>query len=214
MTIEVATSRYWIEVGQHHVGSDNTLWSLDWLRREIGAKKLIRDVTDAVVAKLVAKRRDQDVKPATVNRSMTEPLRKVLRRAAKVWKEPVADIEWSTHLLKEPRERVRELKAEEETALFDAIRPDYKPIVRFALMSGCRLSECTRLTWPDVDWGGRLLWINGKGGKRAAIPLNPALRAILWPLQAHHPESVFTYEAARGSSDIRKGERYRSREKA
>ena len=207
MTIEVATSRYWIEVGQHHAGSDNTLWSLDWLKRQIGAKKLIRDVTDAVVAKLVTKRRSDGVMPATVNRSVTEPLRKVLRRAAKVWKEPIADVAWSEHLLKEPRERVRELRTDEEGALFAALRPDYVPIIRFALMSGCRLSECTKLTWADVDWGGRLLWISGKGGKRAPIPMNPALRSIIWPLQGHHAESVFTYETVRGGVGIRKGAR-------
>lgn len=207
LTVKAATSRYWTEIGQHHKGADNTLWSLEWLEREIGPQKKIRDITDEVISRLVTQRRSEGVGPATVNRSMTEPLRKILRRAAEVWGEPLPRIRWTEHLLKEPRERVRELRDDEEKTLFDAIRPDYVPIIQFALMSGCRLSECVGLTWADVDWGGRLIWVNGKGGKRASIPMAPALRKLLWPLQGHHPESVFTYLAVRGSAVIRRGAR-------
>lgn len=207
MSFELAASRYWQEVGQHHRGADNTLWSLDWLTKHIGPKTRLQSITDAVVARIVQMRRSDDIAPATVNRSVTEPLRKVLRRAEKVWKEPVADIAWREHMLKEPRERVRELRADEEQRLFAELRPDYHPIVRFALLTGCRISECLSLRWSDVDWGGRLVWINGKGGKRAAIPLSPSVRALLWPLQGHHPEAVFTYETARGGVEVRKGER-------
>lgn len=207
MTIEVATSRYWIEVGQHHKGEGNTLWSLNWLKREIGGKRLVRDITDNDVAKLVTKRRQDDIAPATVNRSVTEVLRKVLRRAAKVWKQDVSDIAWREHMLAEPQERVRELRAEEEAALFAAIRPDYHPIVRFALISGCRLAECVGLRWAAIDWGGRKIWIRGKGDKLRFVPLTPTLRSLLWPMQGQHPEHVFTYTAARGGLEVRRGER-------
>ena len=84
---------------------------------------------------------------------------------------------------------MRELRAEEEAALFAALRPDYHPIVRFALFTGCRLAECVGLRWQDVDWGGRRdLESDGKGGKLASIPLPPSVREFLWPLQGEHPE--------------------------
>lgn len=207
MTVEIATARYWNEIGQHHKGADNTLWSLDWLKRELGPKKQLRAISNADVTRLIVKRRADGVKPATVNRSVTEPLRKILRRAAEIWDEELPKLKWREHLLAEPKERVRELRDDEEATLFGSIRPDYQPILEFALLSGCRLSECVGLTWADVDWGGRLIWINGKGGKRASVPMAPSLRKILWPLQGHHPTFVFTYETARGGVEIRKGER-------
>jgi integrase len=96
---------------------------------------------------------------------------------------------------------------DEEAALFTALRPDYHPIVRFALLTGCRLAECVGLTWTDVHWGERLIWVNGKGGKRASIPMPPAVRDLLWPLQGQHPTAVFTYAADRGARAVRKGSR-------
>ena len=102
-------------------------------------------------------------------------------------------------------ERIRELRADEEAAFFAALRPDYHPIVRFALLTGCRLAECVGLTWADVDWGGRLIWINGKGGKRASIPMPPSVRELLWPLQGQHPTAVFTYAAAACGAVVAQG---------
>jgi integrase len=214
MTFKVAGSRYWDEVGQHGASVDDTLWSLEWLERQIGGEKRLTEINDSLLARLVAKRRgDQGrggerVKNATVNRTVTEPLRRVVRRASKVWHEPVGRVDWRRHLLKEPAERVRELRVEEEGALFAALRSDYHAVVRFALITGCRLSECVNLRWGAVDWGARKIWINGKGGKLAPIPLPPTVRELLWPLQGHHQEFVFTYVAERAMKGRRHGQRY------
>lgn len=218
MSFEEAASRYWLEVGQHHKGGgdDNTLWSLDWLKSHIGGKRLIIDIDDGVVAKIVAERRGERTKDrkntpgrpvsnATVNRSVTEPLRKILNRAARVWKEPIADISWRDHMLREPKERVREMKVEEEARLFEALRPDYHPIMRFAILTGVRIGEIVRLRWQDVDWGSRQITIHGKGGKIATVPMAPDVRELLWALRGQHPEHVFTYVVARNRV-VTKGE--------
>ena len=205
LTWAVAAS-YWQEVGQHHRRTTGTLWSLEWLTREIGGSTRLSDINGSLIARLVAKRRADGVSNATVNRTVTQALRRVIERA-KLWGEHLQPIEWRKHMLAEPRERVRELRADEEGALFAALRPDYHAIVRFALLSGCRLAECTGLRWADVDWGGRLISINGKGGKRASIPMPPVVRELLWPLQGHHPSAVFTYIVRRPSRDARRGER-------
>ncbi|PVE24108.1 hypothetical protein DC522_12520 [Microvirga sp. KLBC 81] len=105
-----------------------------------------------MVARLVAKRRGERtcsgklVKPSTVNRTVVEPLRRVMNRAALIWREPMPQINWKIHRLKEDSERVRELRAEEEQDLFTHLREDYHPIVRFTLLTGCRLDECVSLT--------------------------------------------------------------------
>ena len=177
------------------------LWSLAWLGREIDAATRLADINGGVVARLAAKRRGEGVSNATVNRTVTEPLRGVLNRA-RLWGELLPPIEWRKHMLTEPRERIRELRPDEEEKLFAALRPDYHQIVRFALLTGCRLSECVGLTWADVDWGGRVIWVRGKGGKLASIPLPPTVRELLWALQGQHPTAVFAYAADRGGRDV------------
>jgi len=199
MTWGEARDKYWIEVGQHHTGegADNTRRALDWLTVHIGRDSLIRDIGAGTVAEIVARRRGDGVANATVNRSATEPLRKVLNRARDVWGQHVQKIDWSEHLLPEPEERVRELTADEEQKLIENIRPDYLPLFLFSLISGVRMGGCLALRWSDIDWGGREVRIIGKGGKNYKIPLSAAMREILWPLQGRHPDVVFTYVVQR-----------------
>ncbi len=226
MTFETAADLYWTEVGQHLKGgnADGMLWSLGWLKPRIGASRLLRDIDDRLVAELVAARRGEHsrsggnrkrkkratpprlVTPATVNRTVIEPLRQLLNRARLIWKQPVQEIAWRTHVLREPRERVREMRAEEEAKIFAVLRPDYHPVLRFALITGLRLSEIARLRWSDIDWGGRQITVLGKGDKLATIPMPPDVRELLWPLRGDHPEAVFTYEAARRRDGRNRGD--------
>lgn len=213
LTVDGAFLRYWNEVGKHHKRSDQTMWSLEWLMNALGKTKRIRDISDSDVAVIVAQRRGEPVgnaaaargrrrgnsgvrapkliSPARVNRSVTEPLRKVMLRARDLWGEAIQPIDWKKHMLKEPRERIRELKADEEVRLFAALPAQYHPIVRFALATGCRLSECVNLEWQAIDWGNRSITIRGKGDKLAPIPLSVPLRDLLWGLQGAHEARVF-----------------------
>ena len=136
---------------------------------------------------MVAWRRGHTVKgrgkkalaPATVNRSVVEPLRKLFIRARVVWRyqfprEPL----WRTHRLKEPQERVRELHASEAEALNGALRPDFVPWFKFASATGLRLAE-TLIAWDCVNWEARTIVTVGKGGRTVATPLTDALAGIL-----------------------------------
>lgn len=207
MTIDVAAGRYWLEVGKHHVRKQDTKRALGFIVAEIGAYTRIGDISNGTVAELIAKRRSamtkgkkpRPISLATVNRTCTEPLRKVLNRARDVWGQTVQPIRWARHILPEPRERVRELSSSEEEKLLLAIRPDFLPIFRFALWTGLRMSEALRLTWADVDWGNRLIRVRGKGGKVASIPLEPDVRDLLFPLQGRHEAAIFCYQTARGA---------------
>jgi integrase len=213
MTFEVAATRYFDEVGQFAKTHDDIWRTIGWLQRELGPGRRIVRIDNAVVINLKTTRRQETtrtggkVTAATVNRTL-ETLRAILTRAGRLWGQPVAQIDWRRHMLKEPDERVRELRPDEESSLFKALRPDYHAIVRFALMTGCRLAECVNLRWKDVDWGGRQIWILGKGDKLAPIPLPPAVRECLWPLQGEHEEFVFTYVAERTRDGRLKGDRY------
>lgn len=212
LTIDVATARYWEEVGKLHANADTTWTDIARLVDYFGATKLMADISDGDVAKLVTWRRSQAawgrdemkdkspmrmVSAATVNRSTTLVLKKLFTRAKRTWRynfplEPI----WADHWLAEPTERVRELKSHEGSAITLATRTDYQPIFEFARASGLRLEECL-LKWSEIDWQTGWIVKTGKGGRMVKTAITPTVRDILLPLRGHHPEWVFTYQAAR-----------------
>lgn len=205
LTLGAAVSRYWLEAGQHHANSDNTLHDLAWLERHFGKTRLLASISNQDVASMVANRRADGVAPATVNRTATARLRAVFTRARDVWDETVPRITWKSHLLKEPQEVIRELTADEEAVLFDTLAPGYRELARFSLLSGCRMAECLDLEWRHIDWHGEYIAITGKGDKTRHVPLSAALRALLWPLPRAHAR-VFTHVIRRSSAHHRRGD--------
>jgi integrase len=209
LTFGRAATRLWEEVGQHCAKPREIMAQLACLQAEIGNSTPLATITNDVVARLVARRRADclpqsaedrkagkpavRISAATVNRSVTQPLRRILKRAEDAWDQPVARINWRQHLLKEAGERVREATEDEEARIFEHLHEDMHAPVLFAILSGCRLNEVVGLRWDWIDWGGRKISIHGKGDKIASIPLSKGLRDLLWPLQGKHEEFVFTY---------------------
>ena len=213
--IEIVTARYWKDVGQHHSGSHNTERDLARLVEYFGEGRTLDSITHVDVQNLIAWRRGHNVPrtkrlltPATVNRSTTEMIKKLFtyekRRGAVFKNEP----NWKALILKEPVERIRELQADERNRLHHAMRSDYEPIFSFALASGLRQHECRTLRWSEVDWDTKTIRRTGKAGKAITVPITTAIRAILFPLQGHHPEYVFTFVATRTIGKFIKGRRY------
>lgn len=223
LTIEAAFVRYMEEVGNHHVNALTTLASLEWLQAQLGPRRLLRTIDNELVAAIVARRRvekrkvgkaeargaQRPVSNATVNRTCTEPLRKVMLRA-RLWGCPVAPIEWKTHMLAEPKERVREATADEEALLLDGLEDGYEAAVRFAILSGCRMAEIVGLTWQRVDFFSRHFTVIGKGDKPRTLPMSNAIFSLLWDEKDHHPVGVFTYRARRTDKrkQLLRGARY------
>ncbi|GGF24675.1 integrase [Youhaiella tibetensis] len=217
-----AAARYMVEVGQHHKNALTTLASMEWLEAAIGKATPISAVTDDLVARLVAKRRAEHrrvgnkntpkklVGPATVNRTMTEPLRKVMTRAARVWKVPVVPILWNEHFLTEPKERIREASIGEEAAVLGQLSAGYDVAMRFAFLNGCRRMEVVGLEWPRVDFFGRQFTVIGKGRKSRVIPMSDETFQLLWEERGRHETAVFTYVARRTDSrkKLVRGKRY------
>jgi integrase len=204
MTMAVAVLRYWQEVGQHHVNSETTLKTLAWLEKEIGKAKKISQIKSTDIVRLIAKRRLPDengkvLSPATVNRSVTQPMRALLTRSADTWGQTVQKIEWAKYILKEPQERVRELQSGEEARLLTKLRSDYHPIVLFSLLTGCRMQECIDLMWRQIDWRNQQIRVTGKGSKTRTIPVSKKVKELLWPLARAH-ERVFTYASKRADN--------------
>lgn len=201
MTVAVAVGRYWHETGQYQKGRLDAWRHLEWLQDRLGRSTLLRSVTMRDLSALVAQRRADGVSNATVNRSVVEPFRRVLNRARDLWGEDVPRVEWRRLKLPEPKERVREASAAEEAAVIAAAREEYRPAIRFAILSGFRLSEVANLRWRDVDWTARTIGVIGKGDKPATIPLTAAIEATIRPLRGQHFEFVFTYIRRRKRKD-------------
>jgi integrase len=204
LTVSAAFDRFWMEVGQRYEGTyrDLVWWSLGWMIEQLGPNTLIRNIGQNRLTELIARRRAMTfrgklVSNATVNRSITELLKRILCRANSKWEQQVAPIDWRGMKLKEPKERVRELREGEETALYERMRDDYAPAVRFKMVSGLRKKEVVALGWPDIDWRVETVAVRGKGNKLATIPLTTEIAEILRPLLGHHPEAVFTYVCQR-----------------
>lgn len=225
MTFEAAALRWYQEVGQHHKNFETTLKVLDWLKRNLGASTDLRDIDDAMVARLVAKRRGERVRrrhkdgkmyegnlvaPSTVNRTCTQPLREIILRAKNVWKTSVGDVAFGKHLLKERKERVREASTEEESAIMEQLERGYDDAIRFAFLNGCRRMEILGLEWRHVDFFSRRFTVTGKGGHSRTIPMSQETFEILWAQKDHHPVRVFTFEAKRTlkKTGLVRGRRY------
>jgi integrase len=217
-----ASTRWFNEVGQHHVNIEQTLLALAWLEKHIGKGKLLTAIDDNFVAGLVAKRRlekrrgkgwkrDEMVSPATVNRTATEPMRKVFLRAQKVWRVPVGEVDWAKHMLAEPQERVREATEEQEAGIMAGLDRGYDVAAEFLFINGLRQMEVVGMLKQGVNFfGGGSFAVTGKGGKTRVIPMTARSREILWDLKDSDGEFVFGYIAARTDrrKKLVKGRRY------
>lgn len=206
ITFGAASSRWWTERGQFCSRPTVVEDLIATLQCLIGMKTPLTAITDRTIAEIVAKRRAAGVTSGTVNRSFTEPMRRIMNRAAKVWGYDVGKIDWPGHILDEPKVRVREMTADEQERIFKHLKEDYAPLVRFSTLSGVRREGCLSLRWSAIDWGARRVLILGKDEEDYSVPLSDSLRAILWPLQGRHDEFVFCYRRERAGHGFRRGE--------
>jgi integrase len=100
------------------------------------------------------------------------------------------------------------LHGDEAERLDAAMRDDYKPFFDFVRATGMRQAECVGLKWSEVNFGARQIVKTGKGGRRITFPITPTIREILFPLQGHHSETVFTFVAIYGHNNRVRGQRY------
>lgn len=222
LTLNQATSRYWTESAQDFADAAGEWGRLRNLERLLGKNTFLDELIDADISKYVATRRGENarnkktkVAPATVNREI-ECLGRILKRARKPWRArlPEDPIEIGVHKLPE-RERIRALTTQEDTDLFaatDKVRPDFRDMLEFALLTGKRLSEVILLEKRRVDRKAMEARVIQKGGQEIAIALTPTTLAIIDQNWMHHNQFVFTYicQKSRTVKGVvrRKGQRY------
>jgi len=215
-TLTQALGRYWLEHGQHLRSASDLKRLGRVLQDGLGKNVLLSEITASDLTTYAARRR-----AALSNRSVNielEHLRAVIGRARSLWRVHTPELDWQSILLEEAGEREHVLSEEEERRLFGALRPDFHPMVHFALVTGARLGNVIGLTWRQVDWDAGTIVFRIKsrkpGGELHYLPLTRAVAAILSREVGRHPMSVFTYVCARNRYDPRtktiqrKGERY------
>ncbi len=211
ITIDDAFGRFHEEVSDFEASERTQFGQFATMLALLGKGLHLSELDDGRIAKMVARLRNGRG-DATCNKYVAL-LRRVWRRAKKVWKSSVGEEpDWALHRFEEPSERVRELSAGEEAELFNHLRPDYHDLMRFALASGARLRSLIRLTWKQVDWEARRLKLRVKskrrGGREALVPISTSMLIILRRCHGQHPIFVFTYVCAKTRQKRRRGERY------
>lgn len=141
-----------------------------------GSKRLSR-LTDADIVQYAAKHRATCAN-STVNRHL-QMLGRAIRYMGKTYKCDIPHLDLKAAETKEPRERVRELTADEQTRLFAALPQEFHPMVAFALMTGARISTITGLLWRDVDMTNLEITFRLKGDELMTFPINAELAALL-----------------------------------
>lgn len=163
------------------------------LEREFGAMKLA-NMTLATIETWQARRLTEErppiidggesrppVKPATVNRTLA-CLKHMFTKALD-WEMVTEDVFKrikKSRMTPENNRRLRYLSVDESAALMSVCDKHLKPIVTFALNTGCRRGEILGLTWDRVDLKhGFILLDDTKSGKRREIPINAIVRTVL-----------------------------------
>jgi len=227
LLIDHVAARLWNDRGQYDADPEAISTNLARLVEYFGKATPLTDIDHTKAKKLVAWRRGHRVSRrgklskeqkealplisnATVNRSTIAVLRRLFSFAKDEGAQFAQEPKWQELLLPEPEERVRELQEHEAAAFHEAMRTDYEPFFAFVAASGMRQKECVSLRWSEVNFGTRQIVRLGKGGRRVVFPITDTIQEILFPLQGHHQEFVFTYVAVYGNKRLKRvrGERY------
>lgn len=92
--------------------------------------------------------------------------------------------------------RIRWLKPEEAQRLISECSEPLKSTVEFALSTGLRRSNITRLKWEQIDLQKKMAWIyadESKSGRAIGVALNDTACAVLRKNIGRHHEYVFVY---------------------
>ncbi|MBB6191477.1 integrase [Sphingobium wenxiniae] len=178
---------------------------LDSLINALGPNAFISDISQVAIGDYF-RHRAALVSGASVNREID--VARALWRFADRAKYDIGEMpDWGSMRYAERDNDPRELQFAEEDKLLDAIREDYHPFVKFALLSGWRVSEVRTLLWSDLDFPSKIAWRTVKGGNRVKRPLTTEMIALI-ATQQQVCAQVFTYVAASSRQKRRKGQRY------
>lgn len=219
-----AWARFWEEKGKHDAKSDTTFARMEALQdglskalRDRNRSTAITEIDADVIAAYVAARRGtigrngKLLSNASVNREL-QILRRILRRAQRVWKMPVHLPAWDELMLPEADERVIDISRDIEADIIGRMRPDFRAAARWLILSGLRAGNALPFDPANIDFTMGLVTVMQKsrkpGGRMHILPITAAMATLLGNELGHLPDAVFTYVARRTRAGRVRGQRY------
>ena len=123
-----------------------------------------------------------DIPPKVSNTTVNLRLavmRQIWRKARDAWDMSVANIKWSEHVRKQPRERVRHVTVEQARDVIRLLPKHIQIMVAWSLATGCRLSETHSVKWSRVNYETLQAEVDTKGGGTRFADLSPDAVAVL-----------------------------------
>ncbi|WP_420417396.1 tyrosine-type recombinase/integrase [Pacificispira sp.] len=165
-----------------------TRYRIEFLRKNFGHMTL-GQITAKAIQDFAEKRLDV-VSRDTVSRDLSV-LRAVLNRAKRDGR--LREVPVFPRFPK-PRARKRWLTLREEERLLAVASPHMKPLIRFAIDTGGRMSELLRLDWRYVDIERRIVtFVETKNGEDRTVRLCDRAVAVLEELGPEEDGPVFTF---------------------
>ena len=205
ITMDEAAGLYEAKLRKEERWSASTESWLDNFVNSVGARSFMSDIDHTDIGAYF-RQRAALVEGTSVNREID--VARAFWRATDRAKFDVGEMpDWGAMRYAVKEHDPRELQFDEEDRLLSTIREDYQPFVKFALLSGWRVSEVRTLLWSDLDLPAKVAWRTVKGGNRIKRPLTTDM-IVLIATQPQACPQVFTYECQQSRQKRRKGERY------
>lgn len=212
MTLSQAAERFWEEKAQFEANGANVETQLNRLLDYFGEHTPLHTITTDELTRYQTERRKDGVSNRTINAEVPELTSRLFKRARKLWRVDVGEeIDWSDLKLPLPMHRTRTASRLEEVKLLRALRLDYRPLVRFALLSGLRRTALL-IRRDQIDWDEMVLEYEKKSkrtGNKGWLPITPAMAKLLrGEILKAESEWVFTYVCQRTREGRVAGQRY------
>ncbi|MFH0985547.1 MAG: site-specific integrase [Candidatus Omnitrophota bacterium] len=161
---------------------------------KILGKKYLFEITSKDIESFKALRLADEIKPATINRSMAL-LRSMFNRAKEWGRLHRANPCDGMRKLRENNERLRFLSKDEIEKLVAACEGELLAFVKFGLNTGMRRGEIVALTWRDIDiHRGQIHIRDSKSGKGRILQMNETVRSLLLSLRKQ-PDSELIFSS-------------------
>ena len=192
ITLDAAAEKWWTEHGQYLVKPESVFNRIKNLLTEFNPDLLLSEISKMDITRFVSQSQARGRSPATINRYLCL-LSAMCTRAKEFWDCRVPEYRILSFKLKEPKENIKYFKDWNEIqAILDHAAPHLRPIIQTALYTGLRLGRILSLKWEQIDWSGNQIVYMGKDGRQHAVPMVPALRAVLQEIP-RHGANVFNY---------------------
>lgn len=181
----------WLQETAHKRTHGGDISKLAWLQQFLRGRVLAEITRDEIAA--IGERKKAGASGATANRYLSL-VRAILRKAWQEW-------EWIDRvpkltLYRESKRRVRWITSDQAKVLLAELPQHQRDITLFALATGLRQANVTKLEWQQVDLDRGTCWIAGeqaKAGEDLHVSLNDVAREVLRRQRGKHPARVFTY---------------------